>query len=148
MSDRFARGAPRNEVLTEQTVTYYIEIEGRLVLIENVPARVNVETGERHFSPETVERLQHAVWERYRPVRVIETRYSSTRADLTRPSRQASSRRGTYRPRSNPARRAYGTRQLACQRESGGTEPSPSCIQAKVRNCGATTSDQSDSTSV
>ena len=61
MSDRFARGAPRNEVLTEQTVTCHIEIEGRLVLVENVPARVDVETGERHFSPETVERLQQAV---------------------------------------------------------------------------------------
>ena len=75
MSDRFARGDPRNETLVEQTVTYHIEMEGRLVLVdgENVPARVNVETGERHFSPETVERLQQAVWERCRPVRVIET---------------------------------------------------------------------------
>ena len=73
MSDRFVRGDPRNEVLTEQTVTYHIEIEERLLLVENVPARVNIETGERHFSPETVERLQQAVWGRCRPVRVIET---------------------------------------------------------------------------
>ena len=73
MSDRFVRGDPRNEVLTEQTVTYHIEIEGRLLLVENVPARVDVETGERHFSPETVERLQQAVWGRCRPMRVIET---------------------------------------------------------------------------
>ena len=34
-----------NEPLVEQNVTYHIEIDGRLVLIENVPARVNVETG-------------------------------------------------------------------------------------------------------
>ena len=50
------------EPLVEQTVTYHIEIDGRLLLIENVPARVNVETGERYFAPETVERLQQAVW--------------------------------------------------------------------------------------
>ena len=62
-----------NETLEEKTVTYHIEFEGRLFLVENVPARVNVVTGEKHFSPETVERLQQAVWERCRPVRTIET---------------------------------------------------------------------------
>ena len=51
-----------NEPLVEQTVTYHIEVDGRLLLVENVPARVNVETGERYFAPETVERLQQAVW--------------------------------------------------------------------------------------
>ena len=64
-----------NEPLVEQTVTYHIEIDGRLLLVENVPARVNVETGERYFAPETVERLQQVVWEqsRPRPVRTIQT---------------------------------------------------------------------------
>ena len=62
-----------NEALVEQTVTYHIEIDGRLYLVVNVPARVNVETGEKYFSPETVERLQRVVWERCRPVRTIET---------------------------------------------------------------------------
>ncbi len=62
-----------NETLVEKKVTYYIEFEGRLYLIANVPARVNVETGEKHFSPETVERLQQVVWEQCRPVRTIET---------------------------------------------------------------------------
>ena len=62
-----------NEPLVEQTVTYHIEIDGRLLLVENVPARVNVETGERYFSQETVERLQQAVWGRCRPVRTFET---------------------------------------------------------------------------
>ena len=61
-----------NEPLVEQNVTYYIEIDGRLVLIENVPARVNVETGERYFAPETVERLQQAGWGQCRPVRTVE----------------------------------------------------------------------------
>ena len=62
-----------NEMLLKKRVTYHIELEGKLFQIENVPARVNVETDEKHFSPETVERLQHVVWERCRPVRTIET---------------------------------------------------------------------------
>ena len=61
------------EPLVEQTVNYHIEIKGRLLLIENVPARVNIETGERYFAAETVERLQQAVWEQRRPVRTIQT---------------------------------------------------------------------------
>ena len=62
-----------NETLVDAKVTFRIELDGRLLLVENVPARLNVETGEKHFSPETVERLQQAVWERCRPVRTIET---------------------------------------------------------------------------
>ena len=62
-----------NETLENKKVTYSIEVNGRFVIIEDVPARVNVETGERYFSPETVERLQQAVWEQYHPVRTIET---------------------------------------------------------------------------
>ncbi|MCY3869494.1 MAG: hypothetical protein OXG87_08035 [Gemmatimonadetes bacterium] len=61
------------ETLVEMSVTYSIEVNGRFVIIEDVPARVNVETGERFFSPETVECLQQAVWERCQPIRTIET---------------------------------------------------------------------------
>ena len=61
------------ETLVETSVTYSIEANGRFVIIEDVPARVNVETGERFFSPETVECLQQAVWERCQPVRTIVT---------------------------------------------------------------------------
>ena len=50
-----------------------LEVEGGFIIIENVPARVSLETGERFFSPETVERLQKMVWERKQPSRVIET---------------------------------------------------------------------------
>lgn len=53
-----------NESLVEQTVTYHIEDFRQLLLIENVPARVNFETGER---------LQKAVWERCHPVRTVQT---------------------------------------------------------------------------
>ena len=61
-----------NERLVERKVTYTIEVNGQLIVIENVPARVNVETGEQLFSPDTVERLQKMVWEQKRPKRVIQ----------------------------------------------------------------------------
>jgi hypothetical protein len=61
------------ERLVEQLVTYTLEIEGRLYIFEHVPARVNVETGERFFSPATVERIQQIVWEGRKPTRTIET---------------------------------------------------------------------------
>ncbi|MFM7788804.1 MAG: hypothetical protein ACKO90_11855, partial [Microcystis panniformis] len=63
----------RQEILIEQEVTYTLEINGNFFIIENVPARVYVETGERFFAPETVERLQEIIWENKRPKRVIET---------------------------------------------------------------------------
>lgn len=62
-----------NETLVEKNVTYSIEVDGRFVIVEDVPARVNIETGEKYFSPETLERLQQAVWEQCQPVRTIET---------------------------------------------------------------------------
>ena len=55
------------QTLVEQSVTYHIEVDGRLLLVENVPARVDVETGERYFAADTVERLQQAVWDRDAP---------------------------------------------------------------------------------
>ncbi len=60
------------ETMVEQKVTYVIEIEGRIVVIENVPARVCLETGERFFAPETVERLQQMIWEDRKPTRIVE----------------------------------------------------------------------------
>ena len=62
-----------NETLVDKKVTYHIEVNGRLFVIENVPARVNVETGENHFSPETVERLHKILRKRRSPVRTIRT---------------------------------------------------------------------------
>jgi YgiT-type zinc finger domain-containing protein len=51
-----------NETLIEQRVNYTLELDGSFIIIENVPARLCVETGERFFSPETVERLQQIIW--------------------------------------------------------------------------------------
>ena len=61
------------ETFIEKKVTYAIESDGKFIIVENVPSRVCVETGERFFAPETVERLQQTVWERRKPRRVIET---------------------------------------------------------------------------
>lgn len=60
------------ETMVEQRVTYVIEVEGRIIVVENVPARVCLETGERFFAPETVERLQQIIWEERKPKRFIE----------------------------------------------------------------------------
>ncbi|MDE0086993.1 MAG: hypothetical protein OXU23_14830 [Candidatus Poribacteria bacterium] len=51
-----------DENLIDQKVTYTLEMDGKLFLIEYVPARVNVETGEQFFSPKTVDRFQQIVW--------------------------------------------------------------------------------------
>ncbi len=60
------------ETMVERKVTYIVEVEGKLMVVENVPARVGLETGEQFFSPDTVERLQHVVWAQRKPTRVIE----------------------------------------------------------------------------
>jgi YgiT-type zinc finger domain-containing protein len=61
------------ETFEEQTVTYVLEQQGKVLIIEHVPARVCRETGERLFAPETVERLQQIVWEQRTPTRIVET---------------------------------------------------------------------------
>ncbi len=60
------------ETMVDQKVTYVVEVEGRIIVIENVPARVCLETGERFFAPETVERLQQMIWEGRTPNRFVE----------------------------------------------------------------------------
>lgn len=61
------------EVIVEKRVTYTLQINGDFILIENVPVRVNQETGEQFFSPTTVERLQKIVLDKQTPDYVIET---------------------------------------------------------------------------
>ena len=60
------------ETMVDQRVTHKLESNGKIIIVENVPARVCLETGERFFSPETVERLQQLVWEKQEPARVVE----------------------------------------------------------------------------
>lgn len=61
------------ETFVNETVTYTLEMGGKFYLIENVPARVCLETGEQLFAPETVERLQQMIWSGSKPIRVVET---------------------------------------------------------------------------
>ena len=63
----------KQETYEEQKVNYVLEMDGKFIIVQNVPARVCVETGERFFSPQTVERLQQLIWEQRKPTRVIET---------------------------------------------------------------------------
>jgi len=62
-----------NETLVEQTVTYSLEMNGKFFLIENVPARIDTDTGEQFFSPSTVEHLQQIILSQKNPVRFVET---------------------------------------------------------------------------
>lgn len=63
----------REEKLVERRVTYTLEHEGKFYIVENVPARVNEETGEQFFSPVTVEQLQRMILTPGKPKRVIQT---------------------------------------------------------------------------
>jgi YgiT-type zinc finger domain-containing protein len=63
----------RKEKLVERRVTYTLEHEGKFYIVENVPARVNEETGEQFFSPVTVEQLQRKILGPGKPNRVIQT---------------------------------------------------------------------------
>ena len=65
--------AQREENFVEARVTYTLEVNGKLLVVENVPARVDLETGEQLFSPETVERLEEIVQGQQKPVRFVET---------------------------------------------------------------------------
>ena len=61
------------ETMVEAEVTYTLEQGGRFLLIEHVPARVCLETGEQFFAPQTVERIHSLVRGSGKPARLIET---------------------------------------------------------------------------
>jgi len=61
------------ETLVDAKVTYTIEYEGQVYIVEHVPAKVSKETGEQYFAPETVERIRLLVKSRRKPDKVIET---------------------------------------------------------------------------
>lgn len=60
------------ETFVAEKVTYTIDIDGKLLVIEHVPARVCLETGEQLFSAETVERIQQLLLNKQKPTRVME----------------------------------------------------------------------------
>jgi hypothetical protein len=59
--------------MVERRVTYTLQHEGQFYVVENVPARVDEETGEQYFAPSTVERLREVILSRQKPDRVVET---------------------------------------------------------------------------
>ena len=63
----------KEERLTERRVTYTLAWEEQVYIVENVPARVDEETGEQYFAPSTVERLQKTISSGKKPNRIIET---------------------------------------------------------------------------
>ncbi|WP_373527498.1 hypothetical protein [Nostoc sp.] len=60
------------ETLVEQRVTYTLQLNGQVYMIENVPARVNPETGEQFFSPSAVEQLQQIILSGQEPDHFVE----------------------------------------------------------------------------
>ncbi|NOZ48440.1 MAG: hypothetical protein GXP37_00135 [Chloroflexi bacterium] len=63
----------KNEMLVEKEVTYTLYKDGKFYIVENVPARVDLETGEQYFSPKTVENLHQIILGQKKPVRTIRT---------------------------------------------------------------------------
>lgn len=59
--------------LTERNVTYSLELNGKFYIVENVPARVNEETGEQYFAPETVEHLRKKIKGDAAPKKTVKT---------------------------------------------------------------------------
>ena len=56
-----------------QEVTYGILLDDKLIVVEDVPAKVCIQCGEKLYSAETVEHLQLTAWGQKSPFRVLET---------------------------------------------------------------------------
>jgi len=63
----------RKGKLVNQKVSYTLQKDGQFYIVENVPARVDLETGEKYFSPETVEQLHQIILGQNKPSRTIQT---------------------------------------------------------------------------
>lgn len=63
----------RTEDLVDKEVTYTLYKDGQFYIVENVPARVDLESGEEYFSPKTVENLHQIILGQKKPVRTIKT---------------------------------------------------------------------------
>lgn len=63
----FCKGATE-----ERLIRYLSEFEGRVIIIENVPAEVCTQCGEKFIRPEVAEKIQRLVWEQPSPKRSAE----------------------------------------------------------------------------
>lgn len=55
-----------------QEVHYAVEYAGQLYIVEHVPAKVCTQCGEKLYSPDTVSKIQKAIWENKTPHKIIE----------------------------------------------------------------------------
>jgi hypothetical protein len=62
----------QSEQLTDMLVRYLLDINGQILVFENVPARVNQETSEQFFSPATVRKIQQVAMSSQSPARTIQ----------------------------------------------------------------------------
>jgi len=67
MTCAFCRGE-----LEERLIRYVSDFEGRVIIVENVPAGVCTQCGEKIIRPEVVERIQRVVWQHPSPERSVE----------------------------------------------------------------------------
>ncbi len=58
--------------IEERLITYVQEYKGRVVIVENVPAEVCTQCGERLLRPDVAEKIQRLVWEQPSPKRHTE----------------------------------------------------------------------------
>lgn len=61
------------ERLVRRRVAYTLHHQGRFYIVENVPARVDLDTGEQYFAPKTVEQLQETILRGAPPHHTVET---------------------------------------------------------------------------
>ena len=57
----------------KKLVGYTLFYEGHWIIVENVPAKVCRQCGEKLFDPKVVERLQRIIWNKQMPQKKIKT---------------------------------------------------------------------------
>lgn len=62
----------QEEDFIETNVRYVLDLNGKLFVFENVPARVNSVTGEQFFAPNTVRRIQQIALSTQPPTQTIQ----------------------------------------------------------------------------
>ncbi len=57
----------------EKLISYTLFYEGHWIIVENVPAKVCHQCGEKLFAPDIVEKMQNIVWSKQRPRKKVNT---------------------------------------------------------------------------
>ena len=59
--------------VSSEKVSYTLFYEGHWIIVENVPAKICRQCGEKLFAPDTVDQLQNIIWKKRKPERKVET---------------------------------------------------------------------------